>query len=90
MFEDVQSDLVFYGHHHESSDIKGRRRYVNLGSAGCYDRAESRIGLIEIQGEKLSLKKESLVYEDKELLEEFERRKVPAREFIKKVFMKRE
>ena len=89
IFEDVTSEIVFYGHHHESSDKQGRIRYVNLGSAGCYDKPESRIGVLELSDNQIKITKESLNYDDTQLMEEFEIRKVPARNFIKKVFMKR-
>lgn len=89
IFEDVESEIIFYGHEHQSSDKKGRSRYVNLGSAGCFDKPKSRIGILEIQADKLILRKESLEYNDKKLLKEFEKRKVPERDFILNVFMKR-
>ena len=49
---------------HEASDIMGKARYVNLGSAGCFDKAEVRLGILEIEGEELSLEKYSIAYED--------------------------
>ena len=36
LFKESDSEIIFYGHNHEASDIEGKSRYVNLGSAGCY------------------------------------------------------
>ena len=36
LFKEVESSIIFYGHNHLSSDITGKSRYVNLGSAGCH------------------------------------------------------
>ena len=64
MFADYKSDMIFYGHQHQPSDIQGRCRYVNLGSAGCHDRPEVRVGILEITDTDLDLEKLSLPYED--------------------------
>ena len=90
MFEGVESDIIFYGHQHQPSDIEGRKcRYVNLGSAGCNNKPEVRIGILEISNDSLNLEKTSILYEDNGLMEEFEKRNVPAREFITNVFITR-
>ena len=87
LFEEVTSDIIFYGHQHQSSDIQGKSRYVNIGSAGCNDKPEVRIGILEISDNHINLEKLSIPYEDNGLMEEFENRNVPAREFITNVFI---
>ena len=89
LFEDLKSDLIFYGHHHQPNDTLGKCRYVNLGSAGCHDKPIVRIGVLDILQGKFKLQKLSIAYDDGGLMEEFEKRNVPAREFIKKVFIVR-
>lgn len=89
LFSEFQSDLIFYGHHHEASDFTGNSRYVNLGSAGCFHRSEVRLGILEIFEDRMELNKFSIHYEDNGLMEAFEQRKVPARDFITKNFITR-
>lgn len=89
MFERVEGDYVFYGHNHLASDISGKKRYLNLGSAGCYDRAEVRLAILEIIDSKCIVRKMSVPYDDNGFMEAFEERQVPAREFITKNFITR-
>lgn len=90
LFEGIYSEMVFYGHNHEASDIQGNCRYINLGSAGCYDRSEVRLGILKVSDEELTLEKHSILYDDNGLMEEFEKRKVPARDFITSNFISRQ
>lgn len=89
LFEDIKADVIFYGHYHEDSDIQGDSRYVNLGSAGCYDKAEVRLGILESNQDELHLKKVVEKYNDGSLMQDFEKRQVPARAFIKNNFITR-
>jgi predicted phosphodiesterase len=90
LFEGIKADYVFYGHQHLASDVQGKSRYVNLGSAGCFDHALARVGILEVDSGGLSLKQYSVPYDDNGLLEAFEEKEVPARDLIKKVFIVRE
>lgn len=89
LFEGIDSDMIFYGHMHEPSDVTGNSRYVNLGSAGCHTKPEVRLGILEIEGNNLRLEKLAEPYDDDGLMEAFELRQVPAREFITKHFIVR-
>lgn len=89
LFEGNRSDLVFYGHNHEPNDTTGNCRYVNVGSAGCYTKSAVRLGVLDVSHESLNLEKFSIHYDDNGLMEEFERRNVPARTFIKRNFLSR-
>lgn len=89
LFDGIDAEIIFYGHNHESSDVQGNSRYVNLGSAGCHDKPEVRLGILEIDEDKLVLDKFSLAYNDDGLMEAFDIREVPARDFIRKTFIKR-
>jgi len=90
LFKESTSDIIFYGHNHEASDIQGKRRYVNLGSAGCYVKSQVRVGILEVTTEGLALEKLSVHYEDDGLMEDYEKRDVPAREFITTTFITRQ
>ena len=87
LFENVEAGMIFYGHQHIESDIAGKSRYVNLGSAGCYNKPIVRLGIFDIANGEMHLEKLSVLYDDDGLIEAFDIRKVPAREFIKKVFI---
>lgn len=89
MFTGINSDIIFYGHNHVASDVNGNSRYVNLGSAGCFNKAEVRIGIMDVLDIELNLLKLSVPYDDDGFMEAFEIRNVPAREFIKKNFVSR-
>lgn len=42
IFCNLDADAVFFGHKHESCDIKGKRLYVDVGSVGCHPRSVAR------------------------------------------------
>ena len=88
-FEYLEGTTIFYGHNHLASDIVGRNHYVNLGSAGCFEKAEARIAILDSTGDKNEITKFSIPYDDSGLIEAYEERKVPAREFILKAFINR-
>ena len=89
LFQEMEADLIFYGHDHAPHDAASQTRYVNLGSAGCYDKPEVRIGVLSLKNSAFELEKLSIPYEDNGLMEEFEAREVPARDFIMKTFITR-
>ena len=89
LFIEVDSDIIFYGHNHNASEITGKKRYINLGSSGCNNKAEVRLGIIDIEGDMIKIEKLSVKYDDKGLMKAFENRKVPDREFITKNFITR-
>ncbi len=89
LFNGIDSEMIFYGHVHQEDDKTGRCRYINLGSAGCYNKPEVRIGILEILKDEIELKKMSIQYYDNGLMEEFEIRKVPVRDHITRSIIKR-
>ncbi len=42
LFENAHCDAVFFGHKHETCDIKGKKLYVDIGSVGCHPRPFAR------------------------------------------------
>jgi len=89
IFAGIDSPLVFHGHYHKATDFQGRQRYLNPGAAGCHDQAEVRLYILEILNGEYTLYHLAIPYEDEALLIAFEERKVPARDFIRKVFVVR-
>jgi predicted phosphodiesterase len=67
LFEGNNSDIIFYGHNHSASDIIGHCRYVNLGSAGCFNKPEVRLGILEVSETTLKLEKFSFAYNDESI-----------------------
>lgn len=86
LFASYSSDLIFYGHHHPFSDIRGRARYINPGSLGCYQEAIARYTLLEIKGGRWTLHHRSVPYDDSQLWPAFELRYVPEREMLWQAF----
>lgn len=83
-------DFAFYGHNHDARDIRGRARYVNLGSAGCYSKAVVRLGILEEKDGQLVLQKIEEGYDDGNLFQAYDVKQVPAREFILSNFISRD
>jgi putative phosphoesterase len=90
MFDHNGVDYIFYGHQHIANDQTGKARYVNLGSAGCYDRPESRVAILDASDSSVRLIKKSLKYEDEGLMDAYDERQVPARDFIRNAFITRQ
>ena len=86
LFAPYQTDLIFYGHHHPFSDIKGRARYINPGSLGCFTQPIARYTIINCHQGKFEIEHRQVPYDDQLLLQAFEERKVPEREFLYKAF----
>ena len=86
MFSSLDSDLVFYGHHHPYSDTVSKARYVNPGSLGCHTAPVARFAVLECREKRYELEVRGISYDDSALFREFEKRKVPDREFIIRAF----
>jgi predicted phosphodiesterase len=87
----LQSDarFVFYGHHHDPADWVGATtRYVNPGALGCAPEPVARVAFLVIQdAAQWELTVSAIPYDPAQLLVEFDRRGVPERDFIRRVFM---
>jgi predicted phosphodiesterase len=81
--------FVFYGHHHEAADLVGAAtRYINPGSLGCAAEAVARVAFLVIESAgQWQLSLSAIPYHPAGLFEEFDRRGVPERDFIRRVFM---
>jgi predicted phosphodiesterase len=81
--------LVFYGHHHRTSDVTGvATRYVNPGSLGCDAEPLARFAILESRpGGAYHLTRHAVRYDPSGVAAELERRRVPARDVIRQHFM---
>jgi predicted phosphodiesterase len=86
LFARQRPSLLFFGHDHDASDIQGRMRYVNPGSAGCFTKAVARYALVAFSKGNYTIEHRQVSYDDAELFQEFERCRVPERDFIYKAF----
>ncbi len=86
LFGPAAATLVFYGHDHAASDVRGRERYVNPGSLGCCERAVARYCVVDLDAGGYTLSQCAVPYDDAPLRAAFERRGVPEREFICRTF----
>ncbi len=85
-FRPQDADLVFFGHDHAASDTQGRARYINPGSAGCQRDARAPYSLIDVNANGCDVKHEWVEYDDRPLFTEFEKRCVPDRQTICRIF----
>ena len=86
LFDGLATNLVFYGHHHLASDIRGRARYVNPGSLGCCPEPVARFATLECQDGTYSVRQHAVRYDPSDLFTAFEARAVPERAFIRQTF----
>lgn len=89
MFASFTSALVFFGHDHRASDHQGEARYINPGALGCGADPVARYCVVEFSKTGYTLKYRAVSYDRLQLFAEYERRNVPAREFIMKAFFGR-
>lgn len=88
LFAPYVSQLLFYGHHHPFSDLTGRARYINPGALGCHSVPLARYALLETRPDgRYTLEHRAVPYDAVPLLADMERRQVPARDFIRQVFL---
>ena len=90
IFAPYQAEVVFYGHHHPASDLHGRRRYVNPGSLGCSRKSIAHFAILDCRDGSYTLEHHVVPYDDTSLFVEMERRQVPERDFICRVFFARD
>lgn len=82
LFYPFQVPLVFYGHTHAFLDKQGHTRYINPGSLGCFSDALARYTVVNIKHGSYRIEHRAIEYNDEELWETFEQRKVPERDFL--------
>ena len=86
VFSESRAKVLFFGHYHHPVDENGRRRYINPGSLGLNREAVARYCLVDLEDGDYTVDYGAVYYEDSELSEFFEKRKVPEREFINRFF----
>ena len=79
--------MVFHGHRHKASDLKGKVRYINPGSLGCWHKPAARYAVIRFHKGKAAIQHKAVPYDEAALLKGFLDRKVPgARQLLEAYF----
>lgn len=87
LFAAVRGQIVFYGHHHPTSDLTGRARYVNPSALGCGPEPLARFVGVECGPRgRFTIHHHAVPYCQEEVFKAFERRQVPARKEIYRAF----
>lgn len=71
------SAIVFHGHRHNPSDTRGRVRYVNPGSLGCWHTPAARYALIRFHKGRAQVRHRTVPYDQAPLYEAFARCGMP-------------
>lgn len=86
LFASAERDLIFYGHNHTQSDIRGRTRYINPGPLGCHDQPLARYSVAEFQDGSYRVEHKAVPYDVERVAAAYRDRHVPEREFLCKIF----
>jgi predicted phosphodiesterase len=89
LFEEVDADLIFFGHEHKSCNIKGKRHYVNVGSSGCTKDDVTHCTIVDLKDKSYNINVYKMKYNKEDIFKALEDRQVPEREFIAKIFFGR-
>ena len=69
--------VVFHGHRHKPSDLRGKVRYINPGALGCWHKPAARYAIARFHKGKISVQHKTVPYDRDELLKGFAACKVP-------------
>jgi predicted phosphodiesterase len=86
LFAGERAALICYGHDHQPRDLQGRARYLNPGALGCGAAALARYAVVTCEAGTFSVAHGAAPYDDGPLLRDFEARRVPERDFIRRTF----
>lgn len=87
LFCDRKETFITFGHHHPVHYFHTATNWwVNPGSLGCHVKAEARYALVHILDEGLIVNLHAVPYERENWLKQYEKLKVPDRDYILKVF----
>lgn len=86
LFENIDADMIFYGHEHSRSNIKGKKHYINVGSSGCTKSNSTHYTTVVLDNYKYEITTNTINYDKEQVLKELNSRNVPEKEFIAKIF----
>ncbi len=87
--QDVESllhhDYTFIGHQHQAFTLEGEKMLIDVGSSGCTKEQETSYTILSIDS-TISVEKKTVPYDRQKLIEDFQERDYPNRNFIAKTF----
>ncbi|MCA9966942.1 MAG: metallophosphoesterase family protein [Anaerolineales bacterium] len=88
LFAKLPGELVFYGHDHAAADLSSEgRRFINPGPLGVGREAVARFTTaVFTPHQPVAITHHAVAYDDRELYHTFEKRQVPERNFLYRVF----
>lgn len=86
VFAKYHADLIFFGHSHNIFEFDNKTIYINPGSVGCHKESSAFFSVVDIEGNKVYTHHYQVKYSKDSLLDSLESRKIPERDFIKRVF----
>ena len=86
IFGNHEGDNIFFGHDHAPIHAQGKARYISPGSLGCNPKAIAPYVIAISSKRQMNIQCHWIEYDDQGLLQAFEERDVPEREFIYKAF----
>jgi len=85
-FSKYHAELIFFGHSHTLLEIYNNRLYVNPGSVGCHKEPVALFSVIDIKDKEIDTHNYQVEYSKEILFDALDKRQIPEREFIKKIF----
>ena len=88
IFENVNADIIIYGHDHNRNICKTDKCYINAGSLGCpaKDKNIARYGILEITGGKVNIEAKEIKYNSQTVIDKIDEYNYPASAEIKLFF----
>lgn len=85
--EEIEADLVCFGHHHPVHLYKTQNRiYLNPGALGCYHKPLARYAIVHNHNNVLSIALKEVPYNNENLLSAYEKWDVPKKDYILSTF----
>ena len=87
LFKGNEEDLICFGHNHPLHFFKNDQTiYLNPGALGCNSKPTAPYATVEIARDNIEVQLAEASYDNTNFLRSYELLKVPAREFIVKIF----
>ncbi len=89
VFGEHEADLVCFGHIHPRrlSRQFGGRHFLNPGTVGCNPGGRADYAVVECTDGAFAVDERSVEYDSRELLVRYDELQVPARDFLRRVFL---
>lgn len=88
MFQNIDSDIIIYGHNHSRNICKSDKIYINVGSLGCpaQDKNIARGGIADIENGVVEIQPIDIKYDVNPIINRMDKLNYPDAANIKKYF----